>query len=167
METESLEEIEVLEIEEISSKKGFITYDFEVKKNHNYFAQGILTHNSEHVPILCIDEVDVVQDPRALEEGKMIPCVYKNSLGETFFPLTVYLSTRKYAGGLMEKTLKETERSGGEILRWNIVDVTERISEKEARVDEPKVLRYISRELPLRNLSEEEFNQLNEESRNK
>jgi hypothetical protein len=123
--------------------------------------------NSEHVPVLCVDEVDVVQDPRALEEAKMIPCVYKNSLGETFFPLTVYLSTRKYAGGLMEKTLKDTERSGGEILRWNIIDVTERISKEVARVDEPKQLRYIARELPLRNLSPEEFEQLNEESRHK
>lgn len=123
--------------------------------------------NSEHVPFLAIDEVDVVQDPRALEEAKMIPCVYKNSLGETFFPLTVYLSTRKYAGGMMEKTLKDTIRSGGEILKWNIIDVTERITEEEARVDEPKVLRYISRELPLKNLSEEEFNELNEESKHK
>lgn len=123
--------------------------------------------NSEHVPFLAIDEVDVVQDPRALEEAKMIPCVYKNSLGETFFPLTVYLSTRKYAGGMMEKTLKDTIRSGGEILKWNIIDVTERITREEARVDEPKVLRYLSRELPLRNLSEEEFEELNDESKHK
>jgi hypothetical protein len=118
--------------------------------------------NSEHVPMLFMDEIDVVQDPRALEEAKMIPCVYKG-----YFPLTVYLSTRKYAGGLMEKTLKDTERSGGEILRWNILDVTERVTEAEARVNEPKVLRYISRELPLKNLSPEEFEELNEESRHK
>jgi hypothetical protein len=123
--------------------------------------------NSEHVPFLAIDEVDVVQDPRALEEAKMIPCVYKNSLGEKFFPLTVYLSTRKYAGGMMEKTLKNTIKAGGEILKWNILDVTERITREEARVDEPKVLRYISRELPLRNLSVEQFEELNDESKNK
>lgn len=123
--------------------------------------------NSEHVPFLAIDEVDVVQDPRALEEAKMIPCVYKNSLGEIFFPLTVYLSTRKYAGGMMEKTLKDTIRSGGEILKWNIIDVTERITEEQARINEPKVLRYVSRELPLRNLSPEQFEELNEESKNK
>lgn len=122
--------------------------------------------NSEHVPFLAIDEVDVVQDPRALEEAKMIPCVYKNSLGETFFPLTVYLSTRKYAGGMMEKTLKDTIRAGGEILKWNILDVTERITPEEARVDEPKVLRYVSRELPMRNLSPEEFAELNDEAQN-
>ena len=162
-----LDEFEILEIEELTSKRGVSTYDFEVEDNHNYFANGFLTHNSEHVPFLAIDEVDVVQDPRALEEAKMIPCVYKNSLGETFFPLTVYLSTRKYAGGMMEKTLKDTIRSGGEILKWNIVDVTERISAEEARINEPKVLRYIARELPLSNLSQEEFEELNEESRHK
>jgi hypothetical protein len=118
--------------------------------------------NSEHVPMLFMDEIDVVQDPRALEEAKMIPCVYKG-----YFPLTVYLSTRKYAGGLMEKTLKDTERSGGEILRWNIIDVTERIPESEAKKGEEKVTRYVGRELPLRNLSPEEFEELNEESRHK
>lgn len=118
--------------------------------------------NSEHVPMLFMDEIDVVQDPRALEEAKMIPSVYKN-----YFPLTVYLSTRKYAGGLMEKTLKDTERSGGEVLRWNIIDVTERLTHAEARADKEKVLRYISRELPLQNLSPEEFAEINEESRDK
>lgn len=118
--------------------------------------------NSEHVPMLFMDEIDVVQDPRALEEAKMIPSVYKH-----YFPLTVYLSTRKYAGGLMEKTLKDTERSGGEILRWNIIDVTERITHAEAKNDEKKVLRYVSRELPLINISPEEFEEINEESRDK
>ena len=93
--------------------------------------------NSEHVPMLFMDEVDVVQDPRALEEAKMIPSM---SNDRKYFPLTVYLSTRKFAGGLMEKTLKETEKAGGEVLRWNILDICERISHEEARVDEPKVL---------------------------
>lgn len=65
----------------------------------------------------------------------------------------------------MEKTLKDTIRSGGEILKWNIVDVTERMTVEEARVDEPKVLRYISRLLPLKNLSPEEFENLNDESK--
>ncbi len=164
---DNLDEFEILEIEEVVSKQGISTYDFEVKDNHNYFASGLLTHNSEHVPFLAIDEVDVVQDPRALEEAKMIPCVYKNSLGETYFPLTVYLSTRKYAGGMMEMTLKNTIKAGGEILKWNILDVTERFSAEEARVDEPKVLRYLPLLLPLRNLSESEFKELNAESQHK
>lgn len=113
--------------------------------------------NSEHLPMLFLDEIDLIQDPGALEEAKMVPSIYKQ-----YFPLTVGLSTRKYAGGLMEKKIKETQKSGGEILRWNILDITERITPEEAEVSKPKVERYVSRELPLSNLSKEEYDQLNE-----
>lgn len=118
--------------------------------------------NSEHVPMLFIDEVDVVQDPRALKEAKMIPSTFGK-----YFPLTVYLSTRKFAGGLMEKTLKQTLDAGGEILRWNILDVTERITHEEARVDEPRIIRYISRDLPMKTLKEEGWNLLADEEKTK
>lgn len=117
--------------------------------------------NSEHVPMLFIDEVDVVQDPRALKEAKMIPSTFGD-----YFPLTVYLSTRKFAGGLMEKTLKETIAANGEILRWNILDVTERIPHDVARVDEPKVVRYLARELPMESLLESEWSILPDETKN-
>jgi len=128
----------------------------------NIVTATIAGANSEHVPMLFIDEVDVVQDPRALKEAKMIPSVFKN-----YFPLTVYLSTRKFAGGLMEKTLKETVEAGGEILRWNILDVAARVSHEEAKVDEPKVERYVSRNLPMQNLTFEEFTKIPEENRHK
>jgi len=118
--------------------------------------------NSEHLPMLFMDEIDLIQDPRALEEAKMVPSIYKK-----YFPLTIALSTRKYAGGLMEKKVREAERSGGEVLRWNIIDITERITKTEARVSEPKVIRYISRELPLKNISPEEFDTLNEKEQQK
>jgi hypothetical protein len=114
--------------------------------------------NSEHLPMLFLDEIDLVQDPRALEEAKMIPSIWKQ-----YFPLTVALSTRKYKGGLMEKKIKEVSKSGGKILRWNILDVTARISHEEAQINKPKVIRYISRQLPLSNLSPEEFKELPEE----
>jgi hypothetical protein len=126
----------------------------------NIITATIAGANSEHVPMLFIDEVDVVQDPRALKEAKMIPSVYKG-----YFPLTVYLSTRKFAGGLMEKTLKETLEAHGEILRWNILDVTARIPIEEARVDEPKIPRYVSVQLPMENLSEEEFQEVIDENK--
>jgi len=117
--------------------------------------------NSEHVPMLFIDEVDVVQDPRALKEAKMIPSMFRG-----YYPLTVYLSTRKFAGGLMEKTLKETLEAGGEILRWNIIDVAERITLEEAEADKPKVVRYLSRELPMENLTPKEWNLLHDDKKN-
>lgn len=125
----------------------------------NIVTATIAGANSEHVPMLFIDEVDVVQDPRALKEAKMIPSVWGK-----YFPLTVYLSTRKFAGGLMEKTLEETIKAGGKILRWNIIDVTERITPEEARVDLPKVVRYITTELPMNTITEEDWSKLPVES---
>lgn len=116
--------------------------------------------NSEHLPMLFIDEVDIVQDIRALKEAKMVPSIFKQ-----YFPLTVYLSTRKFAGGLMEKTLKETLQAGGEILRWNIIDVTERITKEVAQADKPKVVRYLSRSLPNENLSPEQWEALADEQK--
>jgi len=118
--------------------------------------------NSEHVPMLFIDEVDVVQDPRALKEAQMIPSTFGD-----YYPLTVYLSTRKFAGGLMEKTLKQTINAGGEILRWNILDVTERIPHDVAKVDEPRKIRYISRDLPMETLLEEDWKRLPDETKHK
>ena len=148
-------------IDTVNFKNFTDTYDFEIEDNHNYFTNGILTHNSEHCPMLFIDEVDVIQDPRALKEAKMIPSMSPNGK----FPLTVYLSTRKFAGGLMEKTLKETLEAGGEVLRWNIIDICERITPEEARVDEPKVVRYITTQLPMENLSQEQWEALAEDKR--
>jgi len=116
--------------------------------------------NSEHLPMLFMDEIDLIQDPRALEEAKMVPSVYKQ-----YFPLTVALSTRKYAGGLMEARVRQAEKTGGEVLKWNIIDITERITPEEAKVSEPKVERYISRELPLRNISPHEFESLNDKEK--
>lgn len=118
--------------------------------------------NSEHLPMLFLDEIDLVQDVRALEEAKMVPSVFKH-----YFPLTVSLSTRKYKGGLMEKKIKEVTNAGGKILRWNIIDVTERISYKDAQIDKPKVVRYISRDLPMRNLTEQEFKTLTDKEQQK
>ena len=133
--------------------------NFNIK---SYYANGVLVHNSEHVPMLFIDEVDVVQDPRALKEAQMIPSTF-----EEYFPLTIYLSTRKFAGGLMEKTLKQTINAGGEVLRWNILDVTERITHEEARVDEPRQTRYITRELPMETLMPADWEALPEETKHK
>lgn len=118
--------------------------------------------NSEHCPLLFIDEIDVIQDPNALKEAKGIPSMYKG-----FFPLTVNLSTRKFAGGLMEKTLKKIESNGGEILRWNILDVSRKISDDVARSNEPRVPRYVSANLPMENISVEQWEALPDKDKNK
>ena len=116
--------------------------------------------NSSHLPMLFIDEADLIQDIRALHESKMIPSTYKE-----FYPLVVVLSTLKFAGGIMEMLLKETQKAGGEILKWNIIDVTERIPHEVARVNEPKVKRYVTRELPMINLSPDQWKYLKDEEK--
>ena len=115
--------------------------------------------NTEHLPMLFLDEIDLVQDPRALEEAKMVPSIWRQ-----YFPLTISLSTRKYKGGLMEKKIKEVTRAGGKILRWNILDVTTKIPENLFNRNK-KITRYISSNLPYSNLSNEEWSQLNDEEK--
>jgi len=129
-------------------------YDFTVMKNHNFIADNVLVKN-------CLDEIDLIQDPRVLEEATMIPCTYGK-----FFPLTCYLSTRKFAGGNMEQKIKSVPKAGGEILRWNILDVTERITHEEAKVNEPKVTKYITTRLPMETLTPDEYEALPKEHKN-
>jgi hypothetical protein len=107
--------------------------------------------NSEHLPMLFCDEIDLVQDTQALDEAKMVPTSYKG-----FSPLMVSLSTMKYSGGNMEKKVKTAISSGGEVFKWNILDVAKSISEEEAQTDKPMVVRYL-RELPFGNLTEDQW----------
>ena len=103
--------------------------------------------NSRHTPLVVLDELDLM-DPAAFAESRMVPSVYKG-----MHPLTVILSTRKYSGGLMEKQVELTPKMGGEVFVWNILDVAQRISKSEAQMDKPKVVRYVTSELPMMNIS--------------
>lgn len=118
--------------------------------------------NSEHTNILTIDEVDVMRFPKAYAEAKFIPG-YDGATGQ--FPITIKTSTRKFAFGMMEKEIENIPNSGDTLLRWNIIDVTERCPKKRHRPDLPKVQRYIHPKLPLRNLSPEEYDSLQEEKK--
>jgi hypothetical protein len=143
-----------VKIKSIDFIKNTDVFDFTVEDNHNMIANSLLVHN-------C-DEIDVVQDPRALEEAKMIPSSFKN-----IQPLMIYLSTLKFSGGLMQKTMDSVKKAGGEIYSWNILDITERIDPETAKVNEPKVVRYITTQLPMINISSKEFEALREEEKNK
>ncbi len=58
--------VKVIGKEVIFSEKGFDTYNLETKKNHNFFAYGILVHNCQHPPELLpkviegLDQHDLV-----------------------------------------------------------------------------------------------------------
>lgn len=116
--------------------------------------------NSDHLPIFCIDEIDLIADPIALEESKMIPSSYKG-----LSPITIGLSTLKYSGGLMESFIKKTKQMNGEVFQWNIIDVTERIPDEQLQKHLPMVKRHISKQLPMENISVEQFEKLNEKEK--
>jgi len=111
--------------------------------------------NSEHTSLLFIDEIDVVKDPLAYDEAKLIPGYVKG-----IYPLTVKLSTRKFAFGLMQKELDMAPVSGDKILRWNIVDVAEKCPTSRHKPEEDKEDRYVAKGLPLRQITQEEYDDL-------
>lgn len=82
--------------------------------------------NSEHVPLLVIDEVDVVTNPAAYAEAQNIPSGRDDTL-----PLTILTSTRKTAFGLVqdeitrsEKAVEKGEEVTCHIRHWNINEIT-------------------------------------------
>jgi hypothetical protein len=108
--------------------------------------------NSFHCTALFFDEVDVVQDPSAYAEAQSIPDVFSGR-----HPVVVRLSTRKYAFGLMNREIERINISKEKILRWNILDVTEGCSEDRHLPSLPKIKRFVGRNLPLIQYTEEEF----------
>lgn len=113
--------------------------------------------NSEHTSLMFVDEVDVIASPQAYEEAKLIPGYTKG-----IFPVTVKLSTRKFAFGLMQKELDMAPISGDKILRWNTLDVTERCPETRHKPELPKENVYTAKALPLRIFSVEEYESLSD-----
>lgn len=111
--------------------------------------------NSAHTNMMFIDEIDVVKDPQAYEEAKLIPGFAKG-----LHPVTVKLSTRKFAFGLMQKEIDLAPESGDKILRWNLMDVTEHCPEKRHKPELPREDRYVALSLPAKQISTEEYEEL-------
>ena len=113
--------------------------------------------NSEHVPIMFLDEVDVVRDPQAYDEAKMIPGMERGT-----FPITIKLSTRKFAFGMMQKELELANTTGESIRKWNILDVTEKCPPERHKPNEDgsKVELYVHKKLPLRSSFENDYQAL-------
>lgn len=132
------------------------------KTLHSFYCNGVLVHNSEHTTLMFVDEIDVVKDPMAYEEAKLIPGYSKGR-----HPLTIKLSTRKFSFGLMQQEIDKAPIAGDKIVRWNIIDVTERCPESRHKPDLPKEDRYITKALPPRQLTHEEYDELPEAEKTK
>jgi hypothetical protein len=115
--------------------------------------------NSEHVPFFVVDEVDVVRDPRAYEEAKMIPAPINGLM-----PITLLTSTRKISTGLVQREMDEqldsdTGRRKLWVRHWNIIDVTEACPPTRHLPMLPKIPIYVN-ESQLRAIGQEKFDEL-------
>lgn len=116
--------------------------------------------NSEHVPIMFLDEVDVVRDPQAYDEARAIPGMERG-----VYPISIKLSTRKFAFGMMQKELESAKETGEVVKRWNIIDVTEKClpSRHLPREDGQKIDEiWVRNKLPLKTsaINDEQYSQL-------
>jgi hypothetical protein len=107
--------------------------------------------NSLHCNLLIIDELDLA-DPAALKEGRNITGFSKGIYG-----LNIFLSTLKYSFGNMADIISRVVELNYKLLRWNIIDCTERCPTTRHKPNEPRETRYVGRSLPLRQLSQDQY----------
>lgn len=110
--------------------------------------------NSLHVNALFLDELDLA-DPKALKQARNIVGYSKGIFG-----ITVYLSTRKYAFGNMNEAIESAQEKNYKIIKWNILDVTEACPPSRHKPEGPREDRYVAVDLPLRQISKEEFDSM-------
>jgi hypothetical protein len=115
--------------------------------------------NSFHCPFMVVDELDVVPNPKAYDESKMIPAPING-----IEPITLLTSTRKVSTGLVQAEIDNAIGPDGDVLlhirHWNILDVTAACKPERHRPDLPKIPIYVN-EKDLRAVSEEKFKDLN------
>jgi glycerol-3-phosphate responsive antiterminator len=144
-----LQKVKVIKIKPAIYNRRY--YDFTVEGNHNFFSNGLLTHN-------CFDEIDTVRSKegiRAYKEAQMIPGVFNGQ-----HPLTIKTSTLKFPGGLFSKEIEMSRKENWKTFKWNIIDITEKCPESRHRPDLPKEDRYVRYELPMSSLTEPQYNDL-------
>ena len=148
--------IRIMGWEDLTKNKR--TVQFKTPSGKNPFLKIVICTskgmNSLHANVLFLDELDLA-DPAALKEGANIVGYSKGIYG-----VKVYLSTRKYAFGNMATAIETAHEKNYKILRWNILDVTERCPPERHRPDELKESRYVGKTFPLRQISVDEFNAL-------
>jgi hypothetical protein len=117
--------------------------------------------NSLHVNALFLDELDLA-DPKALKQAQNIVSHSKGING-----IMVYLSTRKYAFGNMNSAIESAAEKNYTILKWNILDVTQACPPSRYLPDEPKEDRWVANNLPLRQITDEEYRLLPDPEKHK
>jgi hypothetical protein len=134
-----------LEIVDPSGKRSLI----------NILVATMSSVNGKHVNVVMTDEVDLVRDPRVLDEVQAVASLIGGQ-----FPLKTYFSTRKFAWGNVEGLIQRKESLGLLLLKWDILDVTERCPPSRHKPGLPKATLYTHPDPPLRSLTKEEYDNL-------
>lgn len=135
---------------------------FERRMNYiHILVATVKSMNSEHVPFFCLDEVDLA-DPKALEEGRLIPCERDGKL-----PITFQTSTRKTAFGPVQQAIDKAQKDPKyklNVRHWNIIDVTQACPPERHLPEEGKIPIWVNRDL-LEAKSESDYQGMNPEDR--
>jgi hypothetical protein len=117
---------------------------------HSHYAKVLVntpqSSNSDHVPFMVVDEVDLIRFPRAYEEAKLIPSTQKGADGVVHPPITILTSTRKFSGGLVQKEIDDAQKTGLAVRHFNLLDVTERCPDNRHHPKLPMEQFYVSEE---------------------
>lgn len=103
--------------------------------------------NYQHVPLMVMDEVDVLDNPKVFAQAKLIPSARRRKDGTVQLPVTVYTSTRKFAYGNVQNEIDRAEITGLHIRHWNIIDVSERCPPGRHKPELPMVDMHYNRAL--------------------
>lgn len=127
---------------------------------HNFVGNSaVLLHNSEHVPMFVVDEVDVVENHAAYQEAKMIPAPINGKM-----PITILASTRKFSFGKVQQEIDDAPKTGLRSKHWNLIDCTEACPPSRHLPEEPKINIYAS-DITLKAISEKDYNELTDDEK--
>lgn len=107
--------------------------------------------NGLHCNVLFLDELDLA-DKIALKEGKNITGFSRGIHG-----MQVLVSSYKYSFGNVAEALEKAEEMNYKILKWNLMDLAERCPTERHLPDGPKQDMYVTKSLPLKNLTVLEY----------
>ena len=107
--------------------------------------------NGLHSNVLFLDELDLA-DKAALKEGKNITGFSKGIHG-----MQIYVSSYKYSFGNVAEALEKAGDMNYKILKWNLMDLAERCPSERHKPEGPKKDMYVTKSLPLKNLTVEEY----------